>query len=331
MAQLSPTAPGVPGVQALGVERRAGRAGPLGRVLGFSRRRKLGAFGVLLTVLVLVVAIGSPVFQRYSDTRVFSTANPAFSSNATPIQIAQNPSLSSPSISNRYLSPSSTHWFGTDGFGRDIYARVIVGARVAVIIGFGASLIAVISGTAVGVISGYFGGKTDLVIQRIVDALRAFPALVLLLLIVQVVKSPPLWLTVVALGILGWATSVRIVRSAVLSTSQLPFVEAARSYGANDRRIMLQHVLPNVLATVIIIFSIGIGGYILAEAALSFLGLGPAATTTWGKMVNSGRVALDLHPWEALFAGGAITLTVLGFNLAGDAVRDELDPRLRGR
>lgn len=328
MAHLAPT---IPGVQTLDAERRPNRPGLLRRFWRFSRRRKLGAFGLLLTVFVLGVALVSPVLQRYGDNRVFSTPNPDFNPNASPIQIAQNPTLSSPSISNRYLSPSADHWFGTDQFGRDIYARVIVGARVAVIIGFGASLIAVFSGTAVGVISGYFGGTTDLVIQRIVDALRAFPSLVLLLLIVQVVKSPPLWLTVVALGILGWATSVRIVRSAVLSTTQMPFVEAARSYGAGDLRIMLQHVLPNVLAPVIIIFSIGIGGYILAEAGLSFLGLGPTATTTWGKMVNSGRVALDLHPWEALFAGGAITLTVLGFNLAGDAIRDELDPRLRGR
>ena len=306
-------------------------AGPLGRLWRFMRRRKLGAAGVLLTTFVIVVAVVSPALQRYDDNRVFSVANPEFNPNANPIQIAQNPKLSSPSISSRYESPSGRHWFGTDQFGRDIYARIIVGARAAAIIGLGASVIAVLLGTGIGIVSGYFGGWADLVIQRFVDAFRAFPGLVLLLLIVQVVKDPPLWLTVVALGLLGWATAVRIVRSAVLSTARLPFIEAARSYGASDRRIMLQHILPNVMAPVIVIFSIGIGGYILAEAGLSFLGLGPASTTTWGKMVSAGRVALDLHPWEALFAGGAITLTVLGFNLAGDAIRDELDPRLRGR
>jgi peptide/nickel transport system permease protein len=117
----------------------------------------------------------------------------------------------------------------------------------------------------------------------------------------------------------------------VLSVSNMAYVEAARSYGARDIRIMLQHVLPNILSSVLVIFSISIGAYILAEASLSFLGLGPANQTTWGKMVNAGRASLDLHPWEAVFAGGAITLTVLAFNIAGDAIRDELDPRLRGR
>ena len=303
----------------------------LRRTMTFARRRKLGAFGVLLMLVVLVIALLSPAIQRYGDKQIFDHKNPEFNPTATALEIAQNQKLSSPSIADRYESPGGTHWFGTDTFGRDIYARIIAGARIAVIIGIGASLIAVLAGTMVGVISGYFGGKVDLIVQRFVDALQAFPSLLLLLLIVQVVKEPPLWLTVVALGVLGWATAVRIVRSTVLSIKNMPFVEAARCYGAGNLRIMLQHVLPNVVAPVLVIFSIGIGAYILAEAALSFLGLGPAQATTWGKMVNSGRVALDLHPWEALFSGCAITLTVLGFNLSGDAIRDELDPRLRGR
>jgi len=300
-------------------------------VLRFARRRKLGAFGMVLMLFVVGIAIVSPVIQRYGDKQVFEGANPEFNPTANALQIAQNPKLSTPSISERFVSPNGKHWFGTDQFGRDIYARIIVGARIAVFIGVGASLIAVAVGTLIGVASGYFGGLIDLLVQRLVDALQAFPGLVLLLLIVQVVKEPPLWLTVVALGVLGWSTVVRIVRSAVLSIAQAPFVEAARSFGASDLRIMLQHVLPNVVAPVIVVFSIGIGAYILAEASLSFLGLGPAQATTWGKMVNSGRAALDLHPYEALFSGVAITLAVLGFNLAGDALRDELDPRLRGR
>jgi peptide/nickel transport system permease protein len=328
MAQMQTVAVPADGFEAIALQNRPGFLRRFGR---FMVRRKLGAVGVILTVCVIVVAVLSPALQRYDDNRAFSVVNPEFNPNANPIQIAQNPKLSSPTIASRYESPSAAHWFGTDQYGRDLYARVIAGARAAAIIGLGASVIAVVLGTAIGIVSGYFGGWADLVIQRFVDAFRAFPGLVLLLLIVQVVKDPPLSLTVLALGLLGWATSVRIVRSAVLSTARLPFIEAARSYGATDWRIMLQHVLPNVLAPIIVIFSIGIGGYILAEAGLSFLGLGPASTTTWGKMVSEGRVALDLHPWEALFAGGAITFTVLGFNLAGDAIRDELDPRLRGR
>ncbi|MGI8549252.1 MAG: ABC transporter permease [Dehalococcoidia bacterium] len=297
----------------------------------FARKRKLGAIGVFLVAAVLVIAIFAPLLQRYSDTRVFETANPLFNPTANPLDIARNPNLSSPKVAQRYRSPNGQHWFGTDQFGRDIYARIIVGARLAVIIGIGASLIAVAAGTAIGVISGYFGGVVDLIVQRAVDAPQAFPGLVLLLLIVQVVPEPHLSLTVGALGILGWATSVRITRSAVLSVTRQSYVEAARSCGATDLRLMLQHIVPNIIAPVIVVFSIGIGAYILAEASLSFLGLGPADKTTWGKMVNSGRVELDLHPWGAIFSGLAITLAVLGFNLAGDAIRDELDPRLRGQ
>ena len=289
---------------------------------------------MVLVAVILAFAILSPLVKRYDDVQAFQHANPDFNPTANPLDIAANPdkALGSPFILDRWQPPfSSKHWLGTDTFGRDIYSRIVVGTRLAIIIGVGASLIAVVAGTMVGVVSGYFGGKVDLLVQRFVDAIQAFPGLVLLLLIVSVMPTPNLALTVTALGFLGFATSVRIVRSSVLSVSQSAFVEAARSYGAGDARIMLRHVLPNIMAAVLVIFSISIGVYILAEASLSFLGLGPADKTTWGKMVNAGRQALDLHPWEAVFAGCAITLTVLGFNLAGDALRDELDPRLRGR
>jgi peptide/nickel transport system permease protein len=297
-------------------------------------RNKLGAVGVVLVAFILVVAIFAPFVQRYSDTRAFQTPNPDFNPTANPLDIAANPNkqLGSPTVLSRWSRPfTADHWLGTDQVGRDIYARIVVGTRLAVIIGVGASLIAVAAGTVVGLISGYFGGTLDLILQRFIDAIQAFPGLVLLMLIVSIMNQPNLALTVVALGFLGFATSVRIVRSSVLSVSQLAFVDAARSYGASDVRLMARHVLPNIMASVLVIFSISIGIYILAEASLSFLGLGPADKTTWGKMVNAGRVALDLHPWESVFAGCAISLAVLGFNLAGDAIRDELDPRLRGR
>jgi peptide/nickel transport system permease protein len=308
----------------------------VGRVLrksgGLARRNKLGAMGVVLVIFVMSVAILSPAIQRYDDNRAFQTANPEFNPTANPLDIAQNPKLSSPFTNDRWEAPlTSKHWLGTDTFGRDIYARIVVGAQLAVIIGIGASLIAVVTGTIVGLISGYFSGKADMVIQRFVDAIQAFPGLVLLLLIVSIMDQPNVALTVAALGFLGFATSVRVVRSSVLAVSASTYVEAARAYGATDARVMLKHVLPNIMASILVIFSISIGLYILAEASLSFLGLGPADKTTWGKMVNSGRVALDLHPWESVLSGSAIALTVLGFNLAGDALRDELDPRLRGR
>lgn len=329
MARLDASA--VPGVAARAPREEGALGRTLRRITSFSRRRKLGAFGVAIVVLVLAVALLSPLIQRYSDTLQFETANPEFNPTANPVEIAQNPRLSTPSVLNRFESPSAEHWLGTDQFGRDIYARIIVGARLAVIIGIGASVVAVVGGTTLGLVSGYFGGITDLALQRFVDALLAFPGIVLLLLIVQVMAEPPLLLIVLALGILGWAINVRVVRSTVLSLANAQYVEAARSFGATNLRIMLRHILPNTMAIVLILFSIGISAYILAEASLSFLGLGPADQTTWGKMVNAGRNAIDLHPWESLFAGCAITFAVLGFSLAGDALRDELDPRLRGR
>ncbi|HXH22184.1 MAG TPA: ABC transporter permease [Dehalococcoidia bacterium] len=297
-------------------------------------RNRLGAFGMALVMIVLAAALFGPLIKRYGDTQTFETANPDYNPLASPLDIVANPQkqYTSPVILRRWEPPlTGEHWLGTDQFGRDIYARIIAGARLAVIIGVGASFISVAAGTVLGTISGYFGGLVDLILQRFVDAVFAFPGLVLLLLLVSVVDQPSLALTVAVLGFLGFASSTRVVRSTVLSVSQMAYVEAARSYGASDLRLMLRHVLPNIFATVVVIFSISIGLYILAEAGLSFLGLGPADQTTWGKMVNNGRHTLDLHPWESVFAGLAITLAVLGFNLAGDALRDELDPRLRGR
>lgn len=303
----------------------------VGRAVAMARRNKLGAIGFALMMLVLLVALFAPFLKRYDENLQFQTLNPQFNPTASPLDIARNPNLSTPYTLDRFQSPNWKHWFGTDRVGRDIYSRIVVGARLAVIIGIGASAISVLSGTVTGLISGYFGGRVDFLLQRVVDGVQAFPGLVLLLLLIQVVEKPNLPLTVIVLGCLGWAASTRIMRSAVLGVAASAYVDAARSIGATNVRIMVRHVLPNVVATLIVIFSISIGLYILAEAGLSFLGLGPADQTTWGKMVNAGRNVLDQHPWESLFSGAAITLSVLGFNLAGDAIRDELDPRLRGR
>lgn len=300
-------------------------------MVAIARRNKLGAVCFVIAMLIVLVGIFASLLQRYPEGQQFQTSNPEFDPSASPIAIARNANLSTPNVLDRFEGPSWDHWLGTDQIGRDIYARIIVGARLAVVIGVGASLISVLTGTITGLVSGYFGGKIDFVIQRIVDGVQAFPGLVLLLLLVQVVEKPSLTLMVVALGVLGWGASTRIMRSAVLGVVGSGYVEAARSSGATSTRLMLHHILPNVVATVIVIFSISIGLYILAEAGLSFLGLGPADKTTWGKMVNSGRNLLDSHPEESLFSGVAITLAVLVFNLAGDALRDELDPRLRGR
>lgn len=165
--------------------------------------------------------------------------------------------------------------------------------------------------------------------QRFVDALQAFPALVLLLLLVQIAE-PSVRNTVIALGAIGVPTTTRLIRSAALTIRTADYVDAARSLGASDTRILFRHILPNVFSVVLIAFSIGIGAYIIFEATISFLGVGPRGVVSWGKMVQEGRAALDLHPWLTVFAGGAIATVVVAFNLFGDALRDVLDPRLRG-
>ena len=303
---------------------------PLRRLAALVRRKKLGALGFALVLLILTVALFAPWLKRYDPNLQFQRPNPDFNPTASPFEVARNPSIGAPFILERFQRPSWRHWLGTDQAGHDIYARIVVGARLAVIIGLGASLISVLSGTLTGLVSGYFGGRLDFLLQRVVDGVQAFPGIVLLLLLVSVVERPNLPLTVGVLGFLGWAYSTRVMRSAVLSVAASTYVDAARACGASNLRIMLRHVLPNVVAPMIVIFSISIGLYILAEAGLSFLGLGPYDQVTWGKMVNAGRNFVDRYPEESVFAGLAITVTVLAFNLAGDTVRDLLDPRLRG-
>ena len=198
-------------------------------------------------------------------------------------------------------------------------------------VGFGASAIAVVLGIIIGMISAYFGGYVDFFIQRLVDTFQAFPALILLLLFIQVVANPTLFSITIALGIVGVASVVRIVRSSVLSAREEVYVTAAKTVGASDARIMGRHILPNIVAPIIVIFTNTVGVYILAEATLQFLGLGDPTRPSWGKMVEEGRRQGTGQPLMALFVGSALTIAVLGFNLAGDALRDVLDPRLRGR
>ena len=224
--------------------------------------------------------------------------------------------------------PSSKHWFGTDRAGQDLFARVTEGARLSLYIGFFATLIGVVAGTALGLIGGGLGGNIDLAISRLVDALLSFPPIVLLLLLRSVTDPSALWVTL-ALSVLAIAPVQRIVRGAVIALREMPFVEAARTLGATNARIMLLHILPNIVAPLIVIFSITIGAFILAEAALSFLGLGPLEVS-WGKMIADGRQFIEQSPWTSLFAGLALTSLVFGFNVLGDALRDVFDPRLRG-
>jgi peptide/nickel transport system permease protein len=228
-----------------------------------------------------------------------------------------------------YLPPSLTHWFGTDKFGRDVLSRMIYGSRISLSIGFIATAISITIGTLVGAIAGYFGGKTDAILMRFTDMVLAFPRLVLLIMIVALF-SPSIAVIIVVLGLTQWPGTTRIVRGDVLSLREREFIQAARSLGFGRARIILRHLIPNVLAPVIVTATLGIGNTIVLEAGLSFLGMGvQPPTPTWGSMVADGRDNLIGAWWVATFPGLIIVLVVLAFNLVGDGLRDALDPRLR--
>jgi ABC-type dipeptide/oligopeptide/nickel transport system permease subunit len=319
--------------QVIGTEREPNLILRLGSfmasVLRFIRGKPLGGFGLIIAVVFILVALLASVIERHDPDQIFEAPNPDYKANPTTLELARNPDIGSPVVVEQFAEPSGSHWFGTDKFGRDIWSQVVHGARLSLIVGLGASVIAVVGGLIIGMISAYYAGLLDLLIQRVVDMLQAIPFLVLVLVFTQITEPRVLYV-VLWLGVAGLAITTRLIRSAVLGVRESEFVLAARVIGASDIRIMVRHVLPNVIAVLIIAFSIGIGAYILAEASISFLGAGPQGIPSWGQMVQAGRGSLDLHPWQTVFAGAAIMMIVLGFNLLGDALRDVLDPRLRG-
>jgi peptide/nickel transport system permease protein len=295
----------------------------------FARKKPIGAVALGAVLIIMLIAVFAPLLSRYNPSFVFEEVNENYKANPTLGELATNPDIGSRLVVNGLESPSWDHWFGTTRSGHDIYARVIWGSRLSLIVGLGASAIAVSLGLIIGVTSGFYRGAFDIASQRGVDALQAFPGLVLLLLLVQVAE-PSVRNTVFAMGIIGVPITTRIIRSSTLVVQSTDYVEAARAIGATNRRILFRHILPNIVSVVLIAFSIGIGAYIIFEATISFLGVGPRGVVSWGKMVNEGRGALDVHPWLTVFAGSAIALVVIAFNFLGDAVRDVLDPRLRG-
>jgi peptide/nickel transport system permease protein len=225
--------------------------------------------------------------------------------------------------------PSAAHLMGTDEFGRDVFSRVIWGARVSLQAGAIAASIALVAGSALGMLAAFYGGKADALIMRTMDVLLAFPYLLLAITVVAIL-GPGLLTAMIAIGIVHIPPYSRIVRGAVLVVRSREYVEAARALGASDRRVMWEHVLPNVLAPVIVQGTLGVGIAIIDTAGLSFLGLGTQPPTPdWGNMLSAGRNYLLDAPWIATFPGLAILVTVLAFNLMGDALRDAFDPRLR--
>ena len=271
-----------------------------------TRQNPLGVFGLVVVVGLVIVAVFAPLIAPH-DVGTLET---------------------SPAVK---ADPSWSNLFGTDHLGRDMFSRVVFGARISLMVGF----LAVGGGTAIalvlGIISGYAGGAIDNIIQRTVDTVIAFPPLLFLLILAQVL-GPSVQTVILAVGIFIIFPVTRVVRGAVLSERNNQYVEAARAIGASTPRILFQHIAPNIVALAIIIATTLLGTAILAEASLSFLGLGiPVPNPSWGTDVSEARNHLPLHIWWAFFPGAAITLTVLAFNLLGDSLRDVFDPRLRGR
>ncbi len=271
----------------------------------FCRRKPLGAAGGLIVVGLVLLALFGDRIAPYDYDETIAGA--------------------------RMRPPSARFWMGTDNLGRDVWTRVVFGARVSMTVGFGAVLLGTALATLIGVTSGYFAGGYDTVVQRVVDAWQAFPFLIIVLSLMAVL-GPGRLNVILALGVAGAAGASRVIRSATVAVIGSAYVEGARALGCGHLRILARHVLPNVAAPIIILATIGLGSAILAESALSFLGFGvPPPYPSWGGMLSgSGRSYMYQAPWMALWPGAAISLAVYGFNMLGDALRDVLDPRLRG-
>jgi ABC-type dipeptide/oligopeptide/nickel transport system permease subunit len=266
------------------------------------RRNRLAMVGLVFIVLLLLAAIFAPLITPYDITD-------------------RSQSFRAP--------PSADHWFGTDGIGRDVYSRVVFGARVSLRIGILATAISLLIGVTLGAIAGFFGSWTDTAITRLVDVFLAIPYVVLAVAIATVFGRSEN-AVILVLGLTGWLAMTRIVRASFLSLRNLEYVEAARALGFSRARIMFRHILPNALQPIIVYGTIAVGSAILAEAALSYLNVGPQdPTPAWGLMVAQGKGQLASAPHLLFFPGAAIFLTVLAFVFVGDGLRDALDPKLK--
>ena len=284
---------------------RPSRDGTWVTLLRFCRKKPLGAAGGAIMLLVAFAAIFANVLQTHD-----------------PIATAAAATLA---------PPSAEHWLGTDHLGRDIYSRILHGARVSLLVGLGSTFVASLLGGVIGLLSGYVGGKTDLVVQRMMDILQGLPLLVLAL-VMAAALGPSIPNVILAISIPIMPRAGRVIRSSVLSIREFQYVEAARALGLTHLRIAFRHIMPNTIGPFIVLGTAQLGSAILVEAALSFLGLGvPEPYPSWGRMLSvSAAEYAQKAPWLVLFPGIAISLAVFGSNLLGDALRDTLDPRLRG-
>jgi len=226
------------------------------------------------------------------------------------------------------LPPSPAHWFGTDQIGRDVFSRMLYGARISMAVGFVSVGIAVLVGTLIGTVAAFYGGRLDELLMRFVDLMLNFPRLFLLLTLIALLR-PSIWVIMAVIGFTGWMGLARLVRGEILSLKEREFVQSARALGARDRRIMFRHILPNALVPLLVSATLGVAGAILAESGLSFLGLGvQPPTPSWGNILIDGKANIEIAWWLSVFPGMAILVTVLAYNLLGEGLRDALDPRL---
>jgi peptide/nickel transport system permease protein len=275
------------------------------RLRFFARRYVLGTVGLAIMTLFVFAALFANLIGGYSPLTVDSA--------------------------HALAAPSAQHWMGTDSFGRDVWARIVHGARISLAVGIGSTTLGASIGVIVGLTSGYLSGWVDLIFQRVTDILQALPLLVLAL-VMTAALGPSLPNVIIAIAIPLIPTVARVIRANTLALRELPFVEAAKSIGMSEMRIALRHVLPNTLAPLIVLGTAQLGSTILTEASLSFLGLGiPEPYPSWGRMLSeSAAEYVRTAPWLVIFPGIAISLAVFGTNLFGDALRDILDPRQRG-
>ncbi|MFN7009094.1 MAG: ABC transporter permease [Allorhizobium sp.] len=267
------------------------------------RKNKMAMLGLILVSLLFLVAFLIPLISPHDPYRV--------------------------ALDEQFLPPSSTYWLGTDNFGRDLLTRILYGARISLLVGIVPSFISLMIGAIMGIISGYYGGRIDFIIMRLADTMIAFPSL-LLAMVVMYTLGANLFNIFIALSLVGWAGVARVVRSQTLALKEKEFIEAARAVGTTRAKIMVRHIFPNIVPTLIVLFSLSIPEAIMWESSLSFLGVGvQPPEASWGLLVAKGKEYLFASPLVAIMPGVAILITVLAFNFIGDGLRDALDPYMK--
>ena len=271
-------------------------------ILNMLRTNKAALLGLTLIILIVLMALFAPFITRYDPNEI--------------------------DLMSMNEPPTAEHWFGTDELGQDVFTRVVYGSRISLVIGFIPSAIALVLGTALGLMAGYLGKHVDNLIMRLADIVLAFPSLLLAMVVMYTLGSSILNMFI-ALSIINWAGTARVVRAQTLALKEKEFVEAARSMGVSRLRIAFRHILPNCLPNLIVLFTLDIPGAIMWESSMSFLGVGDPNTASWGLMVSQGKGYAYMCPWLILAPGLAILITVMAFNFLGDGLRDALDPHMK--